>query len=72
VYGPSRWQIDMVLARLVRFSGSQNMEFRFEAFNVTNNFIRNNPIQNISSATFGQILTAGDPRILQFGVKYAF
>jgi hypothetical protein len=72
LYGPSRWQIDMVVARLVRFSGSQNMEFRLEAFNVTNNFIRNNPIQNISSATFGQILTAGDPRILQFGVKYAF
>ena len=72
LYGPSRWQIDMVLARLVRFAPTQNVEVRLEAFNVTNNFIRNNPIQNIGNATFGQILQAGDPRILQFGVKYAF
>ena len=62
----------MVLARLVRFAPTQNVEVRLEAFNVTNNFIRNNPIQNIGNATFGQILQAGDPRILQFGVKYAF
>ena len=70
--GPSRWQIDMVLARMVRVARTQNVEVRVEAFNVTNNFLRNNPIQNIGNATFGQILQAGDPRILQFGVKYAF
>jgi hypothetical protein len=79
VYGPKRWQIDFVLARLVRFTQSQNVELRLEAFNVTNNFIRANsgaaqlaPVTNLSSPTFGQILSAGDPRILQFGVKYAF
>ena len=79
LHGPSRWQIDMVLARVVRFSRTQNIEVRLEAFNVTNNFIRANsgaqqlaPVTNLSSATFGQILSAGDPRILQFGVKYVF
>jgi carboxypeptidase family protein len=72
LYGPSRWQIDMVLARLVRFGGAQNVELRVEAFNVTNNFIRATPVTNLSSPTFGQILAAGDPRILQFGLKYAF
>ncbi|PYR41297.1 MAG: hypothetical protein DMF93_08735 [Acidobacteria bacterium] len=72
LYGPSRWQIDMVVARVVRFAKTQNVELRVEAFNITNNFIRNNPIQNLSSATFGQVLQAGDPRILQFGAKYVF
>ena len=72
LYGPGRWQIDMVLARIVRFSTTQNLEIRVEAFNVTNNFIRNNPVTNLSSPTFGQILSAGDPRIMQFGVKWAF
>jgi len=72
LYGPSRWQIDMVVARVVRFAKTQNVELRLEAFNVTNNFLRNNPIQNLSSATFGQVLQAGDPRILQFGAKYMF
>jgi len=72
LYGPSRWQIDMALARLVRLAKSQSVEFRLEAFNVTNNFIRMNPVVNLSSATFGQILQAGDPRILQFGAKYVF
>ena len=72
LYGPGRWQIDMVLARIVRSSTTQNLEIRVEAFNVTNNFIRNNPVTNLSSPTFGQILSAGDPRIMQFGVKWAF
>ncbi|HXI29184.1 MAG TPA: hypothetical protein VNG89_12185, partial [Vicinamibacterales bacterium] len=79
LYGPSRWQIDMVLARVLRMTRTQSVELRLEAFNVTNNFIRANsgaaqlaPVNNLSSATFGQILSAGDPRILQFGVKYAF
>jgi hypothetical protein len=72
LYGPSRWQIDMVLARMVRFSMTQNVEIRLEAFNVTNRFMRNNPVTNLSSQTFGQILSAGDPRILQLGAKWAF
>jgi hypothetical protein len=61
-----------VLARLVPLTPTQNVELRLEAFNLTNNFIRNNPIQNLSSPAFGQILAAGDPRILQLGIKYAF
>ena len=55
------------------------MELRLEAFNLTNNFIRANsgaaqlaPVTNLSSPTFGQILSAGDPRILQLGFKYGF
>ena len=38
-----------------------------------NNFNWGNPATNYDPGTFGQITSlAGDPRILQFGVKYAF
>ncbi len=70
--GPGRWSIDMVLAKVVRFGASQRVELRAEAFNVTNNLMRGNPISNFNDANFGRILAAGDPRILQFGVKYGF
>ncbi|NOT44631.1 MAG: TonB-dependent receptor [Acidobacteria bacterium] len=70
-YGPGRWTLDAVLSRLFRV-GTQQFEVRAEAFNLTNNFIRGNPVSNLSNANFGQIQTAGDPRIMQFAVKYSF
>ena len=49
------------------------MEVRIEAFNLLNNFNWGNPIANFSSGNFGRIQSqTGDPRIMQFGVKYAF
>ena len=56
-------------------SGSPNthrIEARVEAFNAFNWFRWGNPITTFSNATFGRILTAGDPRIMQFAVKYQF
>lgn len=78
LYGPRRWSLDAMLARVVRFAGTQNVELRVEAFNLTNRFMRNNPVVNFSqTAVFGTIAPvqnsgAGDPRIMQFGIKYAF
>jgi len=49
------------------------MEVRAEAFNVMNTFVRNNPGSNLNqTATFGRITGAGDPRIMQFAVKFEF
>ena len=45
----------------------------FRSFNLLNNFNWGNPNVNFSSGLFGRIQTlAGDMRIMQFGVKYAF
>ena len=30
------------------------------------------PVSNLNSTTFGQIQTAGDPRIVQFALRYRF
>ena len=49
------------------------MELRLETFNLLNHFNWGNPVVNLDAANFGQILTqTGSPRILQFGIKYAF
>jgi hypothetical protein len=74
IEGPGRWQIDLSLVRLFRLGPGEGhrLEFRAEAFNLTNNIIRNDPVAALSSSVFGQIIGADDPRILQFAVKYAF
>jgi hypothetical protein len=48
------------------------MEFRAEAFNLTNTVFKNSPVTNLNSNTFGQVLSARDPRIMQFALKYVF
>ena len=72
VYGPGRWQFDVALSRNFRFKESQKVEFRAEAFNLTNSFRKDNPTTDFNSATFGQVTTALDPRIMQFALKYFF
>ncbi len=73
IRGPGFWKVDLAISRLFQFSTSQNVEVRLEAFNLLNNFNWGNPNVNFSSGLFGRIQTlAGDMRIMQFGVKYAF
>ena len=53
--------------------GSRQVEARAEVFNLLNNFNWGNPITTLNSGNFGRIQSmVGDPRILQFGVKYGF
>ena len=69
--GPGKRVVDLSLVRAFQF-GTQRIEARVEAFNAFNWFRWGNPVNNFSSATFGRILSAGDPRIMQFAVKYQF
>jgi hypothetical protein len=74
VFGPGFWEWDEAVSRQFRVRETQSIEFRAEAFNVTNSLRRGNPGTTFSNAnTFGVINTsAGGPRILQFALKYAF
>jgi hypothetical protein len=70
--GPAFWQFDMAVSRLIPF-GTRRAELRLEAFNLFNHFNWGDPVVNFNSSTFGKITTqTGDPRILQFGIKYDF
>jgi hypothetical protein len=73
IAGPGFWTVDLALSRLVSVSARQNIELRIEAFNLFNHFNWGSPNSNLDAGTFGRITTAaGDPRILQFGLKYGF
>ena len=72
VHLPYYWQFDVALSRVFRFRESQSLEFRAEAYNVPNRFRPGDMNLNFTSSQFGQILTALDPRIMQFALKYLF
>lgn len=72
VYGPGYWGIDAALSRAFRIRERQTVEFRAEAFNLTNSMRANAPTVNTNTNTFGQILSAQDPRIMQFAMKFVF
>jgi hypothetical protein len=83
LHGPHYFAIDMGLHKSFRLSERSRIEFRAEAFNVTNrvNFDgRVNPLGTRgidfdldAQASFGKLRSlAGTPRIVQFGLRYQF
>lgn len=74
-YGPGAENYDMAVARSLALSESTSLLFRVEAFNVFNHAQFNGPTAvdgNIGSATFGDVVGAAPPRILQAAMKISF
>ena len=69
--GPGRKALDVSLVRAFRF-GAQQIQARVEAFNVLNWNNWGSPVNQITNANFGRILTVGAPRVMQFALKYSF
>ena len=69
---PGTWQFDLAVSRTSQIREAQKLDFRAEAFNVTNSFHMNDPVTTQNSNTFGQVLSAKDPRIMQFALKWVF
>jgi hypothetical protein len=65
-------ELDTGLVRTFRIREAHSLQFRFEAFNLTNRLNLMNPTTALNSPTFGKILAATDPRILQGALKYRF
>jgi carboxypeptidase family protein/TonB-dependent receptor-like protein len=72
ISGPGTWQFDAALSRTFRMGETEKLEFRAEAFNLTNSFRMDDPTTNFNSNIFGQVTSAKDPRIMQFALKYFF
>ena len=51
---------------------AHRLQVRWEIFNVVNYVNLGAPITALNSGAFGQIQTAGDPRIMQFALKFEF
>jgi hypothetical protein len=74
ILGPGTWQWDLGLSRIFQFREreTQKLEFRAEAFNLTNSLRMGSPTTNLNSNTFGQINSSSEARIMQFALKYSF
>lgn len=75
IIGPNLINSDLALTK--RFSPWKrealgSFEFRAEAYNLLNRVNFSNPVNNMNSPAFGRILSAGNPRILQLGLRYDF
>jgi hypothetical protein len=54
------------------YSENHKLEYRLEMFNAFNRVNLGNPTSTFSSALFGRITGANDPRILQMSLRYSF
>ncbi len=70
--GPGYQNVNASLLKNTRLSERVNLQLRLEAFNLFNHPNFNLPDNFLGSPTFGRILSARDPRHLQFGAKLLF
>jgi hypothetical protein len=70
--GPGVFNTDMGIFKRFAFGERLSLQVRAEFFNVFNRVNFNNPAVSVSSAGFGSILSARDPRIGQLALKVLF
>ncbi len=73
--GPGMENFDIALLKNLRITESQSLQLRLEAFNVFNHaqFFGPQAVDgNISSSTFGQVVSALPPRLVQVAAKFMF
>ena len=83
VPGPATSEIDLAVSREFRIREGHWLEFRAESFNLPNSYRAGVAGQTgnaggagvsttFGTGTFGQVVNAQDPRILQMALKYSF
>jgi len=72
VRGPGLQNADLMIGKTFRITERWNLEFRAEAFNVSNTPPLNDPNGSFGSAAFGSITSAGNPRVFEFVGKVHF
>ncbi len=73
--GPGLDNYDMALLKSVPLTESKSLQFRFEGFNVFNHaqFYGSTSVNgNINSSSFGAVVSAAPPRLMQAAVKFIF
>jgi hypothetical protein len=73
--GPGLDNYDMALMKNIRLGESKSLQIRVEAFNVFNHaqFFGPQTVDgNIGGGTFGQVVNADPPRLIQLGAKILF
>jgi len=74
-YGPGLDNYDMALMKSLPLTEIKSLQFRFEGFNIFNHAQFYGPTSvngNINSASFGDVVSAAPPRLMQVAVKLIF
>jgi hypothetical protein len=81
IQAPGVVQLDLSISRTFSIAEGKSIQLRGESFNLPNHLNPGLPIGAVNQGTFGKIqtdisgtsgLSSGDPRILQFALKYVF
>ncbi len=72
VNGPGYHTLDLMAGKTFALRERLALEFRAEAFNVTNTPPLGNPNGSFGTAAFGSITSALDPRVFEFVLKFVF
>ena len=70
--GPHYIDSDVSLVKLFNIHEQQQLQLRFEFFNVFNHTNFAAPVSSFNSSSFGKIQASNPARILQFAAKYSF
>ena len=74
-YGPGMFNFDIALLKTFKFAEAKQLQFRFETFNTFNHAQFFGPVAvdgDRDSQTFGQVVKAAPPRLVQLGAKFTF
>jgi outer membrane receptor protein involved in Fe transport len=70
--GPGAQSVDLAVLKKVMVRETQQLQLRFEFFNLLNHPNYGVPVNTTNSSAFGSISSAGSAREIQFGLKYLF
>ncbi len=70
--GPGQATVDFGVIKSFALREAWRLQFRAEMFNLLNRVNLGNPNTNASSAQFGQITSAGAPRVIQLALRLQF
>jgi hypothetical protein len=74
-YGPGLINFDLALLRSFRISEGKSLQFRLESFNTFNHAQFFGPVAvsgDVDSNSFGQVVHAAPPRLMQVALKFTF
>jgi len=72
IRGPGLQSADLMIGKTFRVTERVSLEFRAEAFNVSNTPALSDPNGSFGNAAFGSITSAGNPRVFEFVGKIHF
>ena len=75
VVGPKMWNLDATISKYFPIRERFQLEFKFEAYNLTNSFIPGLPNTSVTSALFGRSTTQEQEnrgREMQYSLRLHF